>query len=277
MALVLKTVRAGQGSRWIGDALRLFARRPLAFTALALVPGTIATLLPKLPLPLAVLAIFSMPLLSLGFMVAAQSALLDGPVRLQQFIEPLRGGAPRRNALLRLCAGYLALVMLAALLAASVSGDAFQQLQSLNRQGPDVNAKVEALMPDLTRGLGVMLLLYAVISVPYWHAPALVHWGGQSAQQALFSSTLALWRTRGAVVMFLFSWIGLMFGFVMLTAVFGGALASQGGSGLMGLIAVLLTSALCAVFYISALFCFNDTFGGAVAPPAEEPPAPPAT
>ena len=34
MALSLKTVDASHGARWIADAWRLFARRPLAFTAL---------------------------------------------------------------------------------------------------------------------------------------------------------------------------------------------------------------------------------------------------
>ena len=41
-------------------------------------------------------------------------------------------------------------------------------------------------------------LLGALLSVPFWHAPALVHWGGQGVAQALFSSTLALWRNKAA-------------------------------------------------------------------------------
>lgn len=274
MALVLKAVQAGQGMRWIGDALRLFARRPLSFMALALVPGTVTSLLPYLPLPLAAPVIFALPLLSLGFMVAAQSALLDGPLHLRLFIEPLRGSASRRNALLKLCAGYLALLALAALIASGFSGDAFEQLRQLDRQSPESNAKAEALTPAISLGLGVMLLLYGLISVPYWHAPALVYWGGQGARQALFSSTLAMWRTRGALLVYVFGWVGLMLAVLMAAAVLGGVFASQGATGLVALIAVLLTSAVCAVFYISALFCFNDTFGGALAAPAGEPPAP---
>ena len=34
MALLLKPVEAARGWRWIADAFRLFARRPLAFTSL---------------------------------------------------------------------------------------------------------------------------------------------------------------------------------------------------------------------------------------------------
>lgn len=272
MALVLKTVRAGQGSRWIGDALRLFFRRPLAFMVLALVPGAVAMVLPMLPLLAAAVVFFVMPLLSLGFMVAAQSALLDGPVHMRQFVEPLRAGAPRRTALLKLCGGYLALMALAALAASMFTGDAFEQLRLLDRQSPDFAAKAELLAPAITRGMSVWLLLYGLISVPYWHAPALVHWGGQGAQQALFSSTLALWRTRGAVAVYLFSWVGLMLAVFMAAGVLSGLAGSA--SGVVAVLLVLVTSASVAVFYISALFCFNDTFGGAVPTPAEEPPAP---
>ena len=261
MPLTLKSVEAGHGSRWVGDAFRLFARRPLGFTALGLVPGVLATLLPVLPLPFAALSLFSLPILSLGFMVAAQSALLDGPVRAGQLIEPLRGDPQRRRALLKLCAGYVALLVAASLVAATFSSGALAQLQGLDRSSPDFAAKAEALAPTLTRGIGVMLLLYGLISVPYWHAPALVHWGGQGAKQALFSSTLALWRTRGAVAVYLLCWAGVLLALFMAAAIVGSVVQATGPSPLVALVTVLLTAALYAAFYISALFCFNDPFG----------------
>ena len=34
MALILKTVPAARGARWIADALRVFARKPMAFTSM---------------------------------------------------------------------------------------------------------------------------------------------------------------------------------------------------------------------------------------------------
>jgi len=202
-------------------------------------------------------------------------------VHMRQFIEPLRGSPERRNALLKLCAGYVLLIVLAALVASAVSDGAFAQLQALDRQSPDFNAKVEALAPALSRAMGTATLLVALISVPYWHAPALVHWGGQGARQALFSSTLALWRTRGALLVYMLSWAGMMLAMFMVAAivgsVLGGAGSPQSPSALVALLAVVLTAALYAVFYISALFCFNDTFGGAVAAmPAAEEPLPPA-
>jgi hypothetical protein len=51
--------------------------------------------------------------------------------------------------------------------------------------------------------------LMGLLSVPYWHAPALVHWGGQGVAQALFSSTLAL-AQQGAFAFNMLLWGALM-------------------------------------------------------------------
>ena len=48
--------------------------------------------------------------------------------------------------------------------------------------------------------------LAGALSIPFWHAPALVHWQGQSVGQALFSSTLALWRCKGAFFAYSLAW-----------------------------------------------------------------------
>ena len=124
MALSLKSVEAARGARWIGDAWRLFMRRPLAFTALFAVFLFGALLVSLVPYLGGVVQMMSLPLLSLGFMVAGQSALLDGPVHPRQFIEPLRGDPARRRALLTMCVIYGLLAMCILMLADAVSGSA---------------------------------------------------------------------------------------------------------------------------------------------------------
>jgi len=94
MALSLKRVEASRGPRWIGDAFRLFARKPVAFAMMFsafMLAAMVASLVPVLG---AVAQMLALPLLSLGFMVAGQSALLDGPVNPAQFIEPLTKSNP---------------------------------------------------------------------------------------------------------------------------------------------------------------------------------------
>ncbi len=102
--------------------------------------------------------------------------------------------------------------------------------------------------------------------MPFWHAPALVHWGGQTAGQALFSSALAVWRCKGAFAMYMLGWVGLILMFGLATALVLGLLGMAQLAGLMGIPAGLVFS---AVFYISLLFTFNDSFGNAA--PEDKP------
>jgi hypothetical protein len=277
MALILKTVPAARGTRWIVEAFRVFLRRPLAFTALFAVFLFAAMLVSLVPILGGVVQMMSLPLLSLGFMIAAQSALLDGPVTPRQFIEPLQGDAARRVALLKLCALYGVLAVVVLLVADAVSDHAWGRLQELIAKGGEAaQAEIDALLaePRVTVGTVLALVLGAALSVPFWHAPALVHWGGQTAGQALFSSALAVWRCKGAFTLYALGWAGLILMFGLATALVLGLLGMAQLAGLMGIPAGLVFS---AVFYISLLFTFNDSFGNAAptATPAVEPAATP--
>jgi hypothetical protein len=274
MALTLKTVPAGHGSRWIGDAFRLFGRRPLAFTAMAFVFSGAAILAQLLPLLGTLLPLMALPLLTLGFMVAGQSALLDGPVHPRQFIEPLRTDPVRRRALIKLCVSYGVAMVLVLLLADLLSDHAWVRFQALAAKGGEMpTGELETLMPNLVTALLVMGGLGTLVSVPYWHAPALVHWGGQGARHALFSSTLAVWRNKGAFFVYMAGWFGLLLLFGVLSSVLLQVLGLQDWAGGLVTPAVLVLS---AVFYISVLFTFNDSFGGPPTPAGDEPLPPPA-
>ncbi|MDP2004622.1 MAG: BPSS1780 family membrane protein [Rubrivivax sp.] len=267
MPLLLKPVDAKRGPRWVGDAFRLFFRRPLAFASLFAVFLFAAMVVSLLPLLGGLLQMMALPLLSLGFMVAGQSALLDGPVHPRQFIEPLRGDAERRRALLTLCLIYGVLAMCILMLADAVSGSAWGRLQQLLAKGEAAQPEIDALLAEPGVGSAVMLglALGSLLSVPFWHAPALVHWGGQGVQQALFSSTVAVWRSKGAFLAYLLAWLGVMMLFGVVAAVVFAVLGVPQMAGALGVPAGLVFS---AVFYLSVLFTFNDSFGGAApAPP----------
>ncbi|HEY1092016.1 MAG TPA: hypothetical protein VGE47_13060, partial [Burkholderiaceae bacterium] len=107
----------------------------------------------------------------------------------------------------------------------------------------------------------------AVLAVPFWHAPALVHWAGQGAMQALFSSTLAVWRNRGAFAVYLLSWLAVMLGLSMLVSLLGSALGPQW----MALM-VPLGIALSGCFYASLYFSFMDSFVFSAVPDATSAP-----
>jgi hypothetical protein len=261
MPLSLHAVAPRQGLAWVRQAFIVFFRRPLAFTvlfALFLFGGTLVAGL--LPFVGRLLALMAVPLLSLGFMLATRSALRDGPVHPGQLVEPLRGDTSRRRALLALCALYGALTLAIVFIWGWVDGGRFDEWQALMAKGDAKPEEIDALLADdrLLGGIVVFLGLGALLSIPFWHAPALVHWGGQGAAQALFSSTLALWRTRGAFVVYMLAWSAVVTLFGLLAATVFGLLGLRAMVPVAALPAGLMFS---TAFYVSLYFVFVDTFG----------------
>ena len=272
MPLILKPVEAARGLRWVRDGFSLFGRQPLAFStlfALFLFATVLSALVPLLGL---VVQMGGLPLVSLGFMVAAQAALMGQRVTPLHFIEPLRGDPARRRSLLVLCAAYATGGILLLLGADLMSNQALDRMREAAASGQDAQVIANILNePQVGTAALVFGGGWLVLSVLFWHAPALVHWGGQGVGQALFSSTVAVWRSKGAFALYGVAWAALMLGLsfvlVLVMQLFG----------LLALAPVLATPLglfLSTVFYVSLLFTFNDSFGGSApaAPEAQEPP-----
>jgi hypothetical protein len=260
MALLLKPVEAARGWRWVADAFRLFARRPLAFASLFVLFLFAALFSALIPVVGGVLQMMALPLLSLGFMIASHSALAGGPVSPLQFIEPLRGDPARRRSLLIMCVAYGVAAVCILLWCDWVSDGAIERLQTLMAQADTPQADIDAVLaePGLSWALITGSLLATALSVPFWHAPALVHWGGQSVGQALFSSTVAVWRSKAAFFVYGLAWFGLIVVFGVLVAVVFGLLGARQVGSVVAFPAGLLFS---TVFYVSLLFTYSDSFG----------------
>ena len=275
MGLRLHTVAPRQGWAWIRQAAALWWRRPLAFVGLFLFfLMTVLLLAMLVPVLGGVLGLALLPMLTLGFMIASRSALAKGPVHALQLVEGLRSvDRRRRRAQLVLCIAYAAGSMLVITLADWVDDGLFVQLQRLmaEQQAGQGTARIDAIVSDprLFNGMVTRLGLAALLSVPFWHAPALVHWGEQGALQALFSSSVALWRARAAFTVYFLVWGGLMAGaalLVMLVSVL------TGSRQLLGVLAMPLGLSFTAMFYVSLWFSFDDCFGAASPDgPAPEP------
>jgi hypothetical protein len=270
MPLQLKPVEPASGPRWVRDAFRVYAKRPLAFTSMFVVWLFAAVVVSLVPLLGGLLQMMLLPLLSLGFMVATQSALLDGPVGPAQFIQPLKDDPARRRALLWLCVGYGVCALGILLLCQWVSNDALGRWQVLISKQGTTPAELQALVsePGVRQSVILGAVLGTLLSVPFWHAPALVHWGAQGAGQALFSSTLALWRSKGAMLLYTLVWTGLVMATGLAVSLL---LAALGAVNLASALAMPVGLFFSTVFYVSLLFTFNDTFSDASAlkpPPA---------
>ena len=120
--------------------------------------------------------------------------------------------------------------------------------------------EIDALAADRGVFVGTVcgMLGATLLSVPFWHAPALVHWGGQGVAQALFSSTLAVWRAKGAFLVYALIWAGLIVGVGLLSALLLGLF---GAPQLAGVLALPIGLMFSTVFYVSLIFSFRDSFG----------------
>ena len=278
----LKTVAPGRGWQWTRLGLRAFAKRPMSFALLFSSVMGLVVLVDWVPL-LAFVIVPVVPLLSLGFMIATRTVLDGGFPTPRVFVVPLQLDRSRRLAHLKLgmlyTASTFAITGLVALVdsggpptsleAAPVAASAPASRGASGAAAPadtvgapsaaDASAALAA-SPDALSGVVLRFALASLLAIPFWHAPALVHWGGQGCAQALFSSTLGCWRNRGALVIYLMSWFGLVLG----CSVIGSVVLMLFGQPqwVMGTI-VSLALAVGTMFYASLYFTFAECFVGA--------------
>ena len=266
LRLTLHTVPARQGLRWIGLGWKVVRRPPLALSsvlALFLVAAMVLSLLGMLG---AVLGLAALPLLSLAYMLSTHQALQQRPVSWQVFAQPFRLTPQRSRAQLGLALLYVLATVGVIALAAAIDGGRFEELQRLMAESGQSDEARKAAEEAFGAALGDSSLFWGalvrlggllLISIPFWYAPALVHWGGQSALQALFSSTLGLWRNRSAFVLNGLAWFGILMGVSMLLALLAGLL---GGPALLALLVMPATLFVATVFYCGLYFMFVDSF-----------------
>jgi hypothetical protein len=256
----LLTVPPRQGAAWMRQGFAIFVRQPLAFSALFAVFLFVVFVMMLVPVAGPVLLLATLPLVTLGFMVASRHALAGQVPTPAAFVEPLRQGRRHTLALLRLGAVYAAASAAAVTVSSWVDGGALDAAMDA-LAGSDASAQEVAQRfadPRVELGVVLRLTLAALLSVPFWHAPALVHWGGQGLAQSLFSSTLAIWRNRGAFLVYGLAWAGVVVVFGVVTSLLF-ALIGQARLGAMALMpASLLFS---TAFYASLWFTFADCFG----------------
>ena len=274
MSLRILQASARDGATWVSRAFALFLKKPLAFSALFALFLFAALVFLVLPYAGAVLLLMALPLLSLGFMIASRSAMNGGPVHAGHLLEPLRGGSEtavaRRKQLLLLCGLYAVATAAVMLASDAIDGGSFARLQVLLASARDAakQQELDALLDDNSLLGGLLLRLggTALLSIPFWHAPALVWWQGQGVAQSLFSSTVACWRNRGAFLVYGLAWTLTI---VLFGVLAGGLFALIGAPQLVTLAAVPAGLMFSTAFYVSLLFTYQGCFGGETLMPSD--------
>lgn len=259
MMLHLQTVPARNGLIWVRHGLKVVQRQPFALIGLFSLTMLVWTLL-SLTVVGSLVTVASVPLVCLGFMLASHQVLQSHTPTVAVFTQPLQLTPERRKAQLLL--GLLSVVLSVVISQISiwVAGGAMDQLADMAKAGtqPDPAAVVAVMTdPRMVQATMTFFGLLTLVSIPLWHAPALIHWGGQGVIQSLFSSTLGVWKNRGAFFVSGLAWVVLTFVCSIAVSLVAALLGSPMLATLLQVpvFFVLFTAFLCSLY-----FTFIDCF-----------------
>lgn len=256
--MLLQTVPARRGLQWALQGMRTFWKQPLALSGLFFLFMALVSLVSVLPVVGGVLALVLMPAFTAGLMAATQTAIegrfpMPGTLWLA-----LRAGA-RRKPMLQLGALYATGFLL--LMASSVLVDGGQFARVYLGGAPLSPALVQS--DSFQLALWVSMLLYAPLSMLFWHAPALVFWQNVPPLKSLFFSWMGCWRNKGAFAVYVAVWLA-VFGSAALTAMLTASLLGDAQMTLSIMMPLALLVA--AMFFTSMLFTVKDCFSASPSP-----------
>jgi|JI10StandDraft_1071094.scaffolds.fasta_scaffold06476_3 hypothetical protein len=271
MGLKLQDVPASAGLRWVKQGVAEYFRSPMSYTGLFVtflliyiavlaLSSLLAAAIPPFAYLGGLVLLMGVPLLTLAFQMGTESSLRGRVLSAAIYLAPWRQKEPdRRRALLVLLLTYALLTIALFELTSLIDGGAFDALMAAASQGGATEEELARLgaAPGAMAGFVWRAAFTVLLSIPFWHAPALVFWGGQGPAQAMFSSALAVWRARGAFTLFALGWLGAMLAAGTLAGIVMGVLGVQ----LAGLVIMPIALILSAAFYVSLFFGFRDSFG----------------
>lgn len=255
----LRIVEPRQGVVWVKSAIRAFLKQPIGFAAVFATGLFVVMILSLVPIAGTAVLLVMPPVGTLVFMIASRWAVAGKSPMPGAITELLGAGRQTWIELLKMGLLYAALTMAAGLLASVVDGGAFQALRdALSAKEPTPETIGPLLAnPRLQLSILLFLTLSTLVSIPYWHAPALVHWGKLRWSKALFFSAVAVWRNKSAFTVYGLAWMGLM---LALSSLVGVVAAVLGAPQVAAFVMMPLTLALTTVFYASLWFTFDDSF-----------------
>ncbi|MGA0612852.1 BPSS1780 family membrane protein [Caldimonas sp. KR1-144] len=256
----LKHVPAARGVLWVREGFRCFFAQPLGYTAILALVLFAGVMLAQLPWigPLASLAL--MPTATLAFLIAGREQRAGRPVHPGYLIAPWKD-ASLRAPLLRLGLAYGVAVMACLLVVEWFDGGNMQRLIESITHAAEAGTPPtldDAVVSGAFASMMLASVLLGLVSLLFWHAPALVIWDRQPIAKALFASTMACWRGWRAYALMGLAWFSilLLFSLVAQTVL---ALLGLGGNAL---VIAMQPAALMfmTAFYASLYANYTDTF-----------------
>jgi hypothetical protein len=251
----LHIVPSSQGVQWVRLGVKTFIRQPLALGGLFFLFMGVVSVLSMVPLLGTALSLIILPAASLGLINAARLASTGSfplPVTL---IAAFTAGAAKRSAMLQLGVLYTAAFLAIIGVTMLIDGGQFSGVYLM---GTPLTEEMAA-DGSFISALWVALLLYVPMAAVFWHAPALVFWHDVTPGKSLFFSAMACWRNKGAMLMFILTWMAVITGAGVVITLLAGLL---GGAAVINMLLMPATMVMAAMFFASIYFTYQDSFDG---------------
>ena len=259
----LHIVPARTGLQWVKLGMQTFWRQPMALTALLFLSMAAVSIVGMFPIIGPYLALVLMPCVFLVMMLGAAEAHQDRIPRPSLVAAPFRGGKQRLQALAVLGVFYAVGIILIAALTALFDNGNLAKLSLGNEAMTPELAEELVKQPGFQVALWGGFVLYNVLAMLMWHAPALVQWHNVSPVKAVFFSVVACLRNFRAFFMYALGWAGLAVGAGIALSIVTLLLSTFLGSAVglaANILTIMLGMALVTMFLSSAVFTFRDCF-----------------
>lgn len=260
MRIVPLPARAGW--RWVARGFALLRRQPIALLAITFLNLLLLSLSVLIPFVGSIAPLVLAPALMVGLMRAVGTADEGGmPLPTMLFAAFREDGGRALRPLLLLGIVNAVATMLALALAALFDGGALMQLAVGNLEEAESAALDEV---DLWLAAATFVTAYLPVQMAMWYAPLFVAWHRVPPVKSLFFSLLAVWRNRGAFLVYGIGWFAIAFAGSLVVRAVQGAFGSHPLA--MSMILSPLSLALITVIYCS----FWPTYREPVSDPAAE-------
>ncbi|MFA7436738.1 BPSS1780 family membrane protein [Castellaniella sp.] len=191
---------------WIQQGYALFRRQPVAMLFWSVLTSLFINAGALFPVIGQAILVTLTPTLTYLTLCAGKHLANDRRILPGMWFLPLKTPGVLRG-LLRLGWAWLVCSFVAAFVALLPFMDTLVDLIDL-QETPDLQALAQAMWAPLM----LFGLIYLFLSALFWHAPALVGWHALPLRRALFYSMVACWRNKGAILLYIVTWVAAYLG-----------------------------------------------------------------
>jgi hypothetical protein len=253
----VQTVPAASGIQWVIGGFKLLMKQPLPLLALTFlylmclgIPAIIPVIGGWMPFVIA-------PILTVGLMRASELVDKGESVPTGTLFEGLKNVSVRANhkrlpSLLALGAFNLVATLIVLTVTMLFDGGLMMQIATGTVESNNPLLKTNAIVT----GALTFLILYTPIQMALWFAPMFVAWHDVAPVKSLFFSLIAVWRNRGAFLVY-----GLtLFAVAVLVSILIQVLRSViGSSGMLAMVLWPISLIMLAVVFASFWISYKQT------------------